>query len=104
MFDLQNQVSSSNNTIHLTGKLSKKKCFWLTFNLRANLILTFLEYSREYSKIKGISILIIYGYLEFSFLRNILKSSSPFEHLEKFNLNISSLSFGIRVTSNLLHP
>ena len=66
MFDLQNQVSSSNNTIHLTGKLSKKKCFWLTFNLRANL--TFSEYSREYSKIKGISILMIYGYLEFNFV------------------------------------
>ena len=66
MFDLQNQVSSSNNTIHPTGKLSKKTCFWLIFNLRANL--TFSEYSREYSKIKGISILMIYGYLEFNFV------------------------------------
>ena len=50
MFDLQNQFSSSKNTIHLTGKLLKEKMFqWLTFNFRCNL--TFSEYSRESSKI-----------------------------------------------------
>ena len=95
MFDLQNLFSSSNNTIHLTGKLFYlKKCFWLALMLRRNLLFWNILLNRN----KNPPILASHSILCRESINIVMIRGVLFSYILDFLIyrEISSLTFNLR--------